>query len=39
MKYQIHQMAPGYPFVESWEALDWKAYLVAQPETQGNRDG
>jgi FkbM family methyltransferase len=29
--YQIHQMTAGYPRVESWEALDWKAYLVAQP--------
>lgn len=28
--YQIHQMQPGYPQILSLDALDWKAYIVAQ---------
>jgi FkbM family methyltransferase len=29
--YHIQQMSFGSPQVESWEELDWKAYLVARP--------
>jgi len=30
--YQICWMKPGYPLVPSLEALDWKAYLIAEPK-------
>ena len=29
--YSITRMSSGYPRVSSWEYLDWKSYLVAQP--------
>jgi len=29
--YRILRMQPGYPQVPSLEALDWKAYIVAEP--------
>jgi FkbM family methyltransferase len=29
--YRLHRLLPGYPIVDSYEALDWKAYLVAKP--------
>ena len=29
--YRILRMQPGYPPVRSLEALDWKAYIVAEP--------
>jgi hypothetical protein len=29
--YRILRMQPGYPPVPSLEALDWKAYIVAEP--------
>jgi FkbM family methyltransferase len=34
-RYRLHRMQPGYPLVESWEALPWKVYLVALPEGVG----
>jgi len=33
--YSIHQLAPGYPEVQAYESLGWKAYLVAWPENEG----
>jgi hypothetical protein len=29
--YRLCRMAPGYPNVAGFEALDWKAYLLAFP--------
>ncbi|HEX7975445.1 MAG TPA: FkbM family methyltransferase [Anaerolineales bacterium] len=29
--YRICRMVPGYPGVPSYQALDWKAYIVAMP--------
>ncbi len=31
--YAILRMQPGYPAVKSLEELDWKAYLIGQPES------
>jgi len=30
--YQLHRMLPGCPELDSYESLEWKAYLVAKPE-------
>jgi FkbM family methyltransferase len=30
--YHLHRLLPGYPVVDSYESLDWKAYLVAKPK-------
>ncbi len=32
--YSIARMKPGFPRIHSLDALDWKAYLIAQPAEQ-----